>query len=129
MYLGGGYGGFSGLGYGPFTFLGLGNWLLLFWDLGNWDFPGTGISAFQFPGIGNLHFEFSGILGIGSFWDRDLAIIVSRDWDLWFFSVNLGIRLCSSKKNLATQDGGRFAILSKKNPPKKTPENEPVTIS
>ena len=92
----GGYGGFSGLGYGPFTFLGLGNWLLLFWDLGNWDFPGTGISAFQFPGIGNLHFEFCGILGIGSFWDRDLAIIVSRDWDLWFLSLNLGIRLCSS---------------------------------
>ena len=106
----------------------MGNWLLLFWDLGNWDFPGTGISAFQFPGIGNLHFEFSGILGIGSFWDRDLAIIVSRDWDLWFFSVNLGIRH-NKLGYLATQDGGRFAILSKKNPPKKTLENESVTIS
>ena len=30
----GGYGGFSGPGYGPFTFLGLGTWLLVFWDLG-----------------------------------------------------------------------------------------------
>ena len=63
----------------------MGNWLLLFWDLGNWDFPGNGISAFQFPGIGNLHFEFSGILGIDSFWDRDFAIIVSRDWDYSIF--------------------------------------------
>ena len=32
-----------------------------------------------------MSFEFSGILGIDSFWGRDFAIIVSRDWDFSIF--------------------------------------------